>query len=406
MLLILAWRNIWRNKRRSFIIISAISVGILCGLFASAIMFGMGDSLVNSTIDRDLGHIQIHSEKFEDEKLLTDTIPDIESVVRNITQQNNIIGYTSRIVIEGMGSSASTSNGLRIVGINPREEKSVTSIHKQLITGNYFTGENTRGNQIVIGEKLAENFGIKEKSKIVLSFQGFDGSIIYGAFRVIGIFRTESTLFDKTNVFIKKDDLYSLLGSRSFAHEISIRLSSVQAVDSIYANLTKTLEDVSVKNWKDLAPDLKLMDELIGVQLNIFLGIILFALLFGITNTMLMSVLERVREFGVLMAIGMKRRRVFSMIIIETISLSLVGGIIGIICSSILIAYFGSVGINLSGFAKGFTAWNLSPVLQPELPVYFYFSITIMIVVTAILSAVYPAIKAIKLNPANAIRTY
>jgi len=406
MLLSLAWRNIWRNKRRSLIIIAAIAVGILSGLFASAVMFGMGDSLVDSTINRDLGHIQVHSLKFEDDKLLTDTIPQLKRVVEKVRKQENITGVTSRVVIEGMGSSAATSGGLRITGINPEDEKSVTTIHKQITAGNYFTNEESRISQIVIGEKLADNLGIKERSKIILSFQGFDGSIIYGAFRVVGLFRTESTAFDRVNVFVKQDALLALLNSKPIAHEIAVRLSSVQFVDSVYANLKNELEGVSVKDWKELAPDLKLMDELIGVQLNIFLGIILFALLFGITNTMLMSVLERVRELGVLMAIGMKRRRIFSMIIIETISLSLVGGIAGMILAALFIAYFGSTGINLSAFAEGFTAWNLSPVLQPELPLVFYFSITVMIIITAILSAVYPAVKAIKLKPADAIRTY
>jgi putative ABC transport system permease protein len=145
---------------------------------------------------------------------------------------------------------------------------------------------------------------------------------------------------------------------------------------------------------------------MIGVQLNIFLGVILFALLFGITNTMLMSVLERVREFGVLMAIGMKRSRVFSMIIFETITLSLVGGIIGMIMGSVCIAYFGASGINLSAFTAGLSEWGIGSILYPTLPIYFYLSITVMIVLVAILSAFYPAIKAIKLKPATAIRTY
>ena len=404
MLFSLAWRNIWRNKRRSLIIISAITIGLLCGLFASAIMFGMGESLVTSTIARDLGHIQIHSSKFEDEKLLTDTIPDPQKVVNEIKGQKNIAGITSRIVIEGMGSSATTSNGIKIVGINPEHEKSVTNIYKQIAEGNYF--EESRRNQIVIGKKLSENLGIREKSKIILSFQGFDGSIIYGAFRVTGIYKTESTAFDRMNVFVRQKDLVSLLGSQPISHEIAIKMTSEQSADTLYSVLKNEFPSLSVKSWKDLAPELKLMDEMIDTQLNIFLGIILFALLFGITNTMLMSVMERVREFGVLMAIGMKRRRVFSMIMIETISLSLVGAVIGMILASILISYFGSTGINLSTFAQGFTAWNLSPVLQPRLPGTFYISITIMIIVIAILSAVYPAIKAIKLKPANAIRTY
>ena len=404
MLFSLAWRNIWRNKRRSLIIISAIAVGLLCGLFASSIMFGMGESLVSSTIARDLGHIQIHSSQFEDEKLLTDTIPNPQKIVDKIKKQKNIAGITSRMVIEGMGSSATTSNGIRIVGIDPEQEKSVTNIYKQIVKGNYF--EKSGRNQIVIGKKLSENLGIKEKSKIILSFQGFDGSIIYGAFRVTGIFQTESTAFDRMNVFVREKDLVSLLGSQPISHEIAIKATSEENADSLYSVLKSEFPSLSVKSWKDLAPELKLMDGMIDSQLNIFLGIILFALLFGITNTMLMSVMERVREFGVLMAIGMKRRRVFSMIMIETISLSLVGAVIGMISASILIAYFGSTGIDLSTFAQGFTAWNLSPVLQPRLPGTFYVSITIMIIVIAILSAVYPAIKAIKLKPANAIRTY
>jgi len=218
MLLSLAWRNIWRNKKRSIIIITAIAAGLLSGLFASAVMFGMAESFVNSTIDRDLGHIQIHSKNFENNKLLTDTIPNPSDVVIKIKQHKNVTGVTSRIVIEGMGASATTSTGLRIAGINPYDEKTVTSLYKQIISGSYLgadKGQNTGriSNHILIGSKLAENLGIKEKSKIVLSFQGMDGSIIYGAFRVTGIFRTESSVFDRSNVFVLDEDLQRLLGN-------------------------------------------------------------------------------------------------------------------------------------------------------------------------------------------------
>ena len=303
-----------------------------------------------------------------------------------------------------MGSSATTSTGLRIVGINPANEKTVTTIYKRIVAGNYF--KEKKKNQILIGKKLADDLGISEKSKIVLSFQDFEGNIIYGAFRVSGIFETESSVFDKMNVFLEENDLFSLLNVEPVYHEVAIRLNSVQNVDSVHANLSNELSDLSVKSWKELAPELKLMDEMIGLELNIFLAIILFALLFGITNTMLMSVMERVREFGVLMAIGMKRRRVFAMIIIETILLSLVGGVIGMILASISITLVGDVGINLSAFTEGFTAYSISPVLYPILPISFYTSITLMILITAIFSAFYPAIKAIKLKPAQAIRTY
>jgi putative ABC transport system permease protein len=408
MLFNLALRNIWRNKRRSLIIISAIAAGLLSGLFASALMFGMADSYLNTTIDRDLGHIQIHTKEFEDEKLLTDTIPYPEKVLSIVRRQSNLNGYAQRLIIEGMGSSASTSNGIRIIGIDPELEKTVTTIHKQMISGSYLQkdNENVRIKSIVIGNKLAENLGLKERSKIVLSFQGLDGSIIYGAFRVTGIYRTESTQFNRSSVFVKEEDLLSLLDSEPFYHEIVIRLSSVQYVEQVYSDLRTELETLSVKEWKELAPDLKLMDEMAGTQLTIFLGIILFALLFGITNTMLMSVMERVREFGVLMAIGMKKSRVFLMIIIETIALAMTGGFIGMVLGFILISFYGNRGIDLSAFAAGLSEWSISPVLQPSLPPVFYLIITIMIIITAVLSAVYPAIKAIRLKPSEAIRTY
>lgn len=404
MLLSLAWRNIWRNKRRSLIIIAAIAIGLLCGLFASAVMFGMGDSLINTTIDRDLGHIQIHTKSFEDDKLLTDTIPSAARILSEIKAQKNVTGASARVIIEGMISSATSSGGVRITGIVPDDEINVTTIHNKVITGSYFESEET--NQIVLGYKLAENLGIRERSRVVLSFQGLDGSIIYGAFRVTGIFRSESTMFDRSTVFIREDDLLTLLDSEPIYHEIAIRANSVQNVDSIYSDLQSSYTHLSVQSWKELAPELKLMDEMIGLQLNIFLGVILFALLFGITNTMLMSVLERVRELGVLMAIGMKRRRVFLMIIIETITLSFIGGIVGMILASITIAYFGVAGIDLSAFAAGLSEWGLEAVLYPVLPIYFYVSITIMILLTAVFSAVYPAIKAIRLKPAIAIRTF
>lgn len=404
MLLKLAWRNIWRNKKRSLIIVAAIAVGLCCGLFASATMFGMWESMINTTIDRDLGHFQIHTKAFEDEKLITDTIPGFKNILTKLEDYKDVTGVSSRILIEGMASSATISNGVRIIGINPQNEKNVTSIHKQIIKGSYF--EEEWKNQIVIGEKLADNLGIRERSKIVLSFQDIDGSIIYGAFRVSGIYRTESSIFDKSNIFLNEVDLLSLLDSKKFSNEIIVRLSSVQQLDSVYIPVKKIYNNLSVKNWGELAPELKLFYDMMTMQMYIFVGIILFALLFGITNTMLMSVMERIREFGVLMAVGMKRSRLFFMIMLETISLSFIGGIIGLIFALILIEYFGYAGINLSAFTEGLSQWSLGTQLYTYLPFSFYPPLALMILFTSVIAALYPALKAIRLNPATAIRTF
>lgn len=404
MLFILAWRNIWRNKKRSLIIIAAITAGLGCGLFASAVMYGMYDSLINSTIDRELGHIQIHSVKFEDEKILADTIPEFRSILNKIKQLPDLKGLSSRVIIDAMCSSASSSRGVKITGIIPEEENKVTTIKNQIIEGNYLSSNSS--SEIVIGKKLAENLDIKLRSKIVLSFQDFDGNIIYSAFRVAGIYQTESSLFDQSVIFVNQNELFSLLNSKDFSHEIAVRLNSFQQVDSVHSKLSEMFPFLSVKDWKLLAPEIKIYFEILDLQLYIFMGIILFALLFGITNTMLMSVIERIREIGILIALGMKRSRIFLMIIIETIALSLVGGLSGLIVGAIFIEIINTTGINLSAFTEGLSQFSISTILYPVLPFSFYPVITLMIIFSAVIAAIYPAIKAIRLKPATAIRTY
>lgn len=404
MLFILAWRNIWRNKKRSLIIIAAIAAGLSCGLFASAVMYGMYESMINSTIDRELGHIQIHSLKFEDEKILTDTIPDYAKVVTQVSKLTEVKGISSRILIDGMCSSPTSSRGVRITGIVPDDERNVTTIQNQIVKGSYF--DSGLSAEVIIGEKLADNLDVKLKSKIILSFQDFEGNIVYSAFRVAGIFRTESSLYDQSVVFVKQSDLIGLFDNQEFSHEIAIRLNSFKQVDSVYSKLSKAFPGLSVKDWKLLAPELKVYYEILDIQLYFFMGIILFALLFGITNTMLMSVIERIREIGILIALGMKRSKVFSMIILETIALSLVGGFAGLIIGVIIVQMVNATGINLALFAEGLSQFGFSTILYPVLPLSFYPVITLMIIVSAVIAAIYPAIKAIKLKPATAIRTY
>ena len=404
MLFLLAWKNVWRNKKRSLIILIAIALGLGCGLFASAVMYGMWDSTVNAAIDRDLSHIQIHTEKFKKENLIENYIPDGKEIEEQVSKINGVKAVSGRTVIDGMAASASSSSGVEIKGIIPDQEKKVTSVAESIKEGKYFEGVSR--NPVVIGKELAKKLDLKLRSKIVLSFQAPDGNIIYAAFRIAGIFETESSMFDKSNVFVKQSDLDNLMNTGPLIHEIAVRLNTVQDMDAVVNKLRSEYSSLAVETWQQLAPELSLTYETLILELNIFLGIILFALLFGITNTMLMSVMERIRELGVLMAVGMKRLRVFILIIFETIMLSITGGIIGMILGAVSIAITAQNGINLSLFSQGLSSYGISSHLFPGLPGEFYPILFVMIIITAIISAIYPAIKAVRLNPASAIRTY
>ncbi len=188
--------------------------------------------------------------------MIENYIPDGNEIEDEAKKIKGVKSVSSRALIEGMASSAATSWGVTIEAINPDEEQKVTSIKDLVISGNYFEG--TGKNQIVISKKLADKLGIKLKSKMVLSFQALDGSLIYAAFRVVGIFRTESSMFDASHVFVAQKDLYKVMVSKPIIHEITIRAASSLALDGLLNNLKKKFPGLDVQSWKTLAPELSL----------------------------------------------------------------------------------------------------------------------------------------------------
>jgi putative ABC transport system permease protein len=403
MLLTLAWRNVWRNRRRSLILLAAIALGLWGGLFATGIMVGFMETFVNSAIDRDLGHLQLHTPAFAENRLLADDIPSADSLAHAIRALSDVRGVSPRMLVNAMASSAVSAHMVGLVGVDPAEERKVSSVPASVQEGSYLE----EGRMFaVIGETLAKKLGLRLRSKIVLSFQGIDGSIVYGGFRVAGIYRTESSVFDGATVFVRREELARLVGMESAAHELAVRLETATAVERTVDTLRALYPTLETKGWKELAPELRITAESTGVTMFVFLGIILLALLFGITNTMLMSVLDRVREFGVLMAVGMRRRRLFGLILVETVLLAVTGAIGGMLLGGATVRFFAERGINLSWFAEGLAFYGMPVILRPILPPMVYLWLILMVVGTAILGAVYPAMKSVRLRPASAIRSY
>ena len=241
MLLVLAWKNIWRNKKRSLIILTAIALGLWAGLFSVSISMGVWEATVNATIDRNLSHIQIHTKEFKDEKLISNYIPDGDLVVEEIRNDRRIKEVSGRVLIEGMASSPTSSGGVNIIGVNPNRESEVTTISTYIKEGNFF--ESKRRNPIVVGRKLADKLGLKLGSKIVLTFQNVDTTLTYAAFRIVGIFKTESTIFDQLHLFVNKSDLFTIMESEPIVSEIAIRLKSSEDLDScLFKTYTKHSE--------------------------------------------------------------------------------------------------------------------------------------------------------------------
>jgi ABC-type lipoprotein release transport system permease subunit len=245
----------------------------------------------------------------------------------------------------------------------------------------------------------------REGSKIILSFLDMNNDQTGAAFRVSGIYRTNNDMFESLSVFVPMNELRELTGMKEGTfHRVIVRLGNDDLTDEVTPGLRESLSGLEVLSWKEIQPDLAMLADMMQQIYGIFMAIILAALAFGIVNTMLMAVLERTREIGMLAAIGMNRRKIFSMIMLESVFLSIVGGIMGMAVSGIVIAATAKNGINLVKYSEGMEAFGYTAHLFPTIDVQFFITTTILIVLTGILSSIYPARKALKLNPVEAIR--
>jgi putative ABC transport system permease protein len=251
-----------------------------------------------------------------------------------------------------------------------------------------------------------ESWSYREGSRLNLTFLDKDNNQVGARFRVAGIYDLKNTIFEQSMVFVRNSDLCRLTGmdSNSF-QQIVIRISDIEQTEKIDAELKKKLPDLDIMSWRKIQPDLAMMTDYVQQIYAIFMIIILAALAFGIVNTMLMVVLERTRELGMLTAIGMNKRKVFSMIMLESVFLSLTGGVAGMILGWGAIQLTAKNGINFTQYAEGMEAFGYSAHVYPEIGAGFFFIGTILIILTGIISSIYPAMKALKLNPVEAIRT-
>ncbi len=405
MLWIIAWKNIWRNKVRSLVVIIAVTIGLSGGLFTSAFMEGMVRQRIKSSIEYEVSSIQIHDPLFSLNKEVKDTIRHAARIRHFLDTCKAVRSWSARLKVNGMIASANAGAGIIINGIHPEKEKKVTAVHTAIAdsNGSYFGDE--KKNAIVIGEKLAVKLKVKLRSKVILTFQSPDGSIINAGFKVTGIFKTVNTSFDEMNVFVRDSQLCELLGfSYLSSHEIAVVTKDDLLTSATRSQLAGLFPQAEILDWKKINPELGMMAEMGNQMLYILLVIILLALSFGIINTMLMAILERTREMGMLMAVGMSRTRVFVMIIMETIMLTLTGSFAGMALTAAAVAHFGVAGINLSYFSQGLEDMGYAAIVYPYMQPQLYINITLLVILTGFISSVIPARRALKLRPVEAIR--
>lgn len=408
MLLKIAWRNIWRSRTRSIVVILSIAIGVWALSFVLSFSNGITYTYVKNAIREQYSHLQIHHPEFPEDRNSKFFLENSDATIGALRQLPEVEAITGRTISTGMVSSPRGKRGVQILGIDPANEILVTQFDKHITDGDYF--KEGKKNQILVSERIAEKLKVKLRSRIVLTFQNLDGEITSAAFRIVGLFNTGNMILDEANVYVMDKDLKRELitanypVSQKLTHEVAIYLSNPDALEDLKAKLTDTHPDFLVEDYWELSPDIELYETQIQTSNSIVIVIFMLALIFGIINTMLMAVLERYKELGMLMAIGMKKGQVFFMIVMETLMLALVAAPIGLGIGYLTVYALQDVGIDLSDFAAGLERFGMETTIYPVLDIGQYVRISIAVFITALLASIYPSRKAVKLKPVEALQ--
>jgi ABC-type lipoprotein release transport system permease subunit len=396
MLIRLAWKNVWRNRLRSSIMVAAMVFGLLGVILMVGFVRAMIANMVENAIKYQTAHFQIHHPDFLENEELSAWIPGAGQIAEEISGQSGVTGVSVRQVVSGMLASAATTRGVRINGVDADSEKKVTAVGSSIVAGN-MVDENGR-NPILVSRRTGRKLNIKIGSKVVLTFSDINGDVSGAAFRVCGFYNTPSSGFDEGNVFVRRSDLVRYSGL-AHSHEIAVRIHDDKELN-VYKSIISDIAGNKgiVQDWSEVQPMLAAITGSMNISNTIMIGIFVLALGFGIVNIMLMSVFERTRELGMLMAVGMSRSNVLRLIVTEAFFLGGIGSLVGLGASSLMIAVTGKIGLPFGAMAEGLGVFGVDTVLYPEVSFATYLGTFIVLLFTSVLAALYPARQVLRKN--------
>lgn len=401
MLAKLAWRNLWRNRLRTGIMLAAMVFGLIGAVTMMGLTTGMYRSMIDNAIAWQTSHLQVHHRDYLTNPDIHAVLDRPQTLIETLKHAPRVKAWSARFVATGMVASARSARGVRINGIDPAAEAAVTPLADSLREGKWLSEPGR--NPVLVSVKTAARLKVKVGSKVVLTFTNAAGDMVGAAFRIRGLFRTPASGFDDGNVFVRRTDLVPLAGITG-SHELAVLLDDENAAFAFREVLqASTSAQNRVRDWTQVLPMLATLINQMGVSNAIMLAIFVVALGFGIVNIMLMSVFERTREFGMLMAVGMPKRQIFFLILLESAWLGIAGAVAGLIGSLAVIRLLQYTGVPLGGLAEGLGAFGVDTVLYPAVSGWDYQMILLTVVAASLLAALYPARQILKKRPVEAM---
>ena len=399
----LAWRNIFRNKRRTLIAATAIGIGLTALIFIDAFMIGMEETMIRTATASFLGDAQIHREGFRDEQEASMTIQALDEVTASLAEETIVQHFTQRVLVSGMITSPANVSAINLVGVHPSTEKSLSLIDDAITKGAYFEGDNNR--DVVIGAKLAEILETELGDRVVVTVaQAGTGELSQEMFRISGIYHFADEAMNSGMAFVRIQKAQEMLAIGNEVHEIAIKFTSIAYSQDTTLPFWDTYSQHGNEalSWTELMSQLTVVLEMTKYSKYI-MGVILFGVVvFGIINTLFMSLYERMFEFGVLRAVGTRPFGMARVILFEAGALAIVSIGLGAILGFILTAVLAHTGIDYTGIEM--MGVTMQEFIYPVLEVQQFIIYPIWVFIFTLIAGLYPARHVAKMAPVDAMR--
>ncbi|NVM21118.1 MAG: ABC transporter permease [Desulfobacterales bacterium] len=396
----LAWRNVWRNRRRTLVILLAIALGIWSMVTLAALMRGMIEQQVLNTIKNLTGHIQVHAMGYRDDPAIDNSMPPPGAAILEAVRTEDVRAWAARVRVPAVVASERESAGVTLVGIDPEAEQGLSFIADAVTEGRRL--ESAADHGLLLGRKLAERLETRLGKRVVLMSQDIDNDIADRGFRVVGIFDADMEATETGYVFVGSTIAQDMLKLGDRVSQLALVVDDRDNLDAVLQRLTDAAPGLDVQPWTKLEPMLVLIVKMYDGFMMIWFVVVFLAMSFGLVNTLLMAVFERTREIGLFQALGMRPRLMLGQVLLESLTLLMIGVVVGNVCAWATIASLDE-GLNLSAFAQGFELYGLSSIIYPLVTASDVLTANLVIIVLGLIASLYPAWHAARYVPVEAI---
>lgn len=398
----LAWRNLWRNKRRTLITIASIFFAVLLACIMRSFQEGVYEKMIGNVVSFYTGYIQVHKDGYWDEQIIDNSFEDESTLATKLAQTPGVEAVVPRLESFALASSGEETKGCMVVGIDPEKEDQLTFLRNKLVAGKYLQSGQTG---VLVADSLSKKLNLEVGDSIVLLGQGYHGASASGLYPVVGTVRFGSPELNERLIYLPIEDAQEMYGAEGRVTAWAFAVANPQDVPELVEGIKSELDNsFEVLDWKQMMPDLVQMIEIDRGGGILMMTVLYVIIAFGIFGTVLMMTAERKYEFGVLLAIGMKRAKLIWVLIVETIFMGLIGSFAGMMAALPVVLYYQKNPIRAESMAEAYAQFGFEPVFPMAFDLGTFLTQALIVILFIVLISIYPVFKILKTDPVKAMR--